>query len=179
MEKETQTKYLTVTALTQYISRKFDADPYLQNVWVVGEISNFRYRQNGHQYFSLKDENASIKAIAFKQHFNKIPFKVEEGMKVLATGKIGVYGPNGDYQIYVEHMEPDGVGALYQALEQLKEEFRRQGMFERLQRPLAPYPKKIAVITSPTGAVIQDILTTIKRRYPIVDITVFPTASLP
>lgn len=175
MEKETQTKYLTVTALTQYISRKFDADPYLQNVWVVGEISNFRYRQNGHQYFSLKDENASIKAIAFKQHFNKIPFKVEEGMKVLATGKIGVYGPNGDYQIYVEHMEPDGVGALYQALEQLKEEFRRQGMFERLQRPLAPYPKKIAVITSPTGAVIQDILTTIKRRYPIVDITVFPT----
>lgn len=175
MEKETQTKYLTVTALTQYISRKFDADPYLQNVWVVGEISNFRYRQNGHQYFSLKDENASIKAIAFKQHFNKIPFKVEEGMKVLATGKIGVYGPNGDYQIYVEHMEPDGVGALYQALEQLKEEFRRQGMFERLQRPLAPYPKKIAVITSPTGAVIQDILTTIKRRYPIVEITVFPT----
>ncbi|MGO4937287.1 exodeoxyribonuclease VII large subunit [Fundicoccus sp. Sow4_H7] len=175
MEKETQTKYLTVTALTQYISRKFDADPYLQNVWVVGEISNFRYRQYGHQYFSLKDENASIKAIAFKQHFNKIPFKVEEGMKVLATGKIGVYGPNGDYQIYVEHMEPDGVGALYQALEQLKEEFRQQGMFEKLQRSLAPYPRKIAVITSPTGAVIQDILTTIKRRYPIVDITVFPT----
>ncbi|UUX34251.1 exodeoxyribonuclease VII large subunit [Fundicoccus culcitae] len=175
MEKESQTTYLTVTALTQYIKRKFDVDPYMQKVWVVGEISNFRYRPNGHQYFSLKDENARIRAMVFSSTFNKIPFEVKDGMKVLVTGRISLYERNGDYQIYVDGIEPDGVGALYQALEQLKEAFAKQGLFDKLQRKIPLYPKKIAVITSPSGSVIQDIITTIKRRYPIVGITVFPT----
>lgn len=112
--------YLTVSALTKYIKRKFDVDPYLSKVYLTGEISNFRLRPNAHQYFSLKDDNAKISAIMFKSAFNRIKFTPEEGMKVLVVGHISVYEPTGSYQIYVEQMEPDGVGQLYQAYEQLK-----------------------------------------------------------
>ncbi|MGX7076853.1 exodeoxyribonuclease VII large subunit [Globicatella sanguinis] len=168
-------KYLTVKALTQYLKRKFDVDPHLQRVFVVGEVSNFRMRPNAHQYFSLKDDGAVINAVMFKHAFNKLPFKLEEGMKVLAVGRVGLYEKSGQYQITIENLQPDGVGALYQALEQLKEKFRKEGLFDVLNRPIEKFPKKIAVITSPSGAVIRDILTTIKRRYPIVQVTVFPT----
>lgn len=168
-------KYLTVKALTQYLKRKFDVDPHLQKVFVVGEVSNFRMRPNAHQYFSLKDDGAVINAVMFKHAFNKLPFKLEEGMKVLAVGRVGLYEKSGQYQITIENLQPDGVGALYQALEQLKEKFRKEGLFDVLNRPIEKFPKKIAVITSPSGAVIRDILTTIKRRYPIVQVTVFPT----
>lgn len=168
-------KYLTVKALTQYLKRKFDVDPHLQRVFIVGEVSNFRMRPNAHQYFSLKDDGAVINAVMFKHAFNKLPFKLEEGMKVLAVGRVGLYEKSGQYQITIENLQPDGVGALYQALEQLKEKFRKEGLFDVLNRPIEKFPKKIAVITSPSGAVIRDILTTIKRRYPIVQVTVFPT----
>lgn len=174
-ENTTQQQYLSVQALTSYLKRKFDVDPYLQRVWVIGEISNFRFRPNGHQYFNLKDNKARISAVMYKGAFNKIPFKMEEGMKVLAVGRVTLYEPSGQYQITIESMEPDGVGALYQALEQLKRKFKEAGLFDLPKKNLPIFPKKIAVITSPTGSVIRDILTTIQRRFPIVEVTVFPT----
>lgn len=168
--------YLTVTALTKYIKHKFEADPYLERVFLTGEISNFRMRPNAHQYFSLKDDKAKISAIMFKGAFNKLKFHPEEGMKVLVIGRISLYEPGGSYQIYIEHMEPDGVGALYQALEKRKKALQEEGLFkEAFKQPLVKYPKKIAVITSPSGAVVKDIITTTKRRYPIVQLVVFPT----
>lgn len=166
--------YLTVSALTKYIKRKFDVDPYLTKVYLTGEISNFRLRPNAHQYFSLKDDNAKISAIMFKSAFNRIKFTPEEGMKVLVIGHISVYEPTGSYQIYVEQMEPDGVGQLYQAYEQLKKKLADEGLFNLPKKPLNQFPKRIAVVTSPSGAVIRDIITTVRRRYPIAQIVLFP-----
>ncbi len=170
-----QPAYLTVTALTKYLKRKFEADPYLERVYLTGEISNFRLRANAHQYFSLKDEKAKISAIMFKGAFQQLKFQPKEGMKVLVVGRIALYEATGQYQIYVEHMEPDGVGAFYQALEQLKEKLSLEGMFQLPKKPLAKFPKRIAVVTSPSGAVIKDIITTVQRRYPIVQVVVYPT----
>ena len=165
--------YLTVTALTKYIARKFTYDPYLERVYLVGEISNFRLRER-HQYFSIKDENAKIEAVMFQSNFNRIKFVPEDGMKVLVTGRIEVYEQTGKYQINIETMQPDGVGALYQAYEQLKAKSAQEGVFSRPKRPLVKFPKRIAVITSPSGAVIRDIITTTRRRYPIVQLVLFP-----
>lgn len=165
--------YLTVTALTKYIARKFTYDPYLERVYLVGEISNFRLRER-HQYFSIKDENAKIEAVMFQSNFNRIKFVPEDGMKVLVTGRIEVYEQTGKYQINIETMQPDGVGALYQAYEQLKAKLAQEGVFSRSKRPLVKFPKRIAVITSPSGAVIRDIITTTRRRYPIVQLVLFP-----
>ncbi|KRM93901.1 exodeoxyribonuclease VII, large subunit [Lentilactobacillus senioris DSM 24302 = JCM 17472] len=167
-------EYLSVTALTQYLKRKFDYDPYLGKVYLTGEISNFRLRLNAHQYFSLKDDHAKINAIMFKSAFNKVKFRPEEGMKVLVMGHISLYEPSGSYQIYVERMEPDGVGQLYQALEQLKRKLDQEGLFNAPKKELPVFPKKIAVVTSPSGAVIRDIITTVKRRFPIAQIVLFP-----
>ncbi|KAF0468202.1 exodeoxyribonuclease VII large subunit [Pediococcus pentosaceus] len=167
-------KYLTVSALTNYIKRKFDADPYLHRVYLVGEISNFRLRTNSHQYFSLKDENAKISAIMFKSAFAKVKFQPEEGMRVIVSGRISLYPGNGSYQIYVDSMQPDGVGALYQAYEQLKVKLSQEGLFEAPKLPIPKYPRKIAIVTSPSGAVIRDIITTVSRRYPIVQLVLFP-----
>lgn len=166
--------YLTVSALTSYIKRKFDVDPYLGKVYLTGEISNFRLRPNAHQYFSLKDDHAKINAIMFKSAFSKVKFTPEEGMKVLVTGRISLYEASGSYQIYVDHMEPDGVGQLYQAYEQLKRKLEAEGVFSAPKKPLPRFPKRIAVITSPSGAVIRDIITTTRRRYPIAQIVLFP-----
>lgn len=169
-------QYLSVTALTKYLKRKFDADPYLERVYLTAEISNFRNRPNSHQYFSLKDEKAKISAVMFKQAFAKLKFKPEEGMKVLVIGRVSLYEASGSYQIYVEHMEPAGVGALYQAYEELKKKLTQEGVFKvEHKQPLVKYPKRIAVITSPSGAVIRDIITTIQRRYPITQLVLFPT----
>ncbi|WP_430607336.1 exodeoxyribonuclease 7 large subunit [Enterococcus sp. AZ170] len=168
-------QYLTVTALTKYLKRKFDADPYLERVYLTGEISNFRLRPNAHQYFSIKDDGAKISAIMFKSAFQKLKFQPKEGMKVLLVGRVSLYESGGSYQIYVEHMEPDGVGALYQALAELREKLGKEGLFEGPKKLLPRYPKRIAVVTSPSGAVIRDIITTVKRRYPIAQLVLFPT----
>ena len=168
-------QYLTVTALTKYLKRKFEADPYLERVYLTGEISNFRPRANAHQYFSLKDNQAKISAIMFKGAFQKLRFQPKEGMKVLVVGRISLYEASGNYQIYIEHMEPDGVGALYQALAEMKEKLAKEGLFESPKQLLPKYPKKIAVITSPSGAVIRDIITTVQRRYPIAQLVLYPT----
>ena len=168
------TDYLTVTALTQYLKAKFERDPYLDRVYLTGEISNFRLRPNTHQYFSLKDNKAKISAIMFKSAFEKLKFTPEEGMKVLVVGRISLYEATGNYQIYVERMEPDGLGALYQAYEQLKAKLATEGLFELPKKVIPRFPKRIAVITSPSGAVIRDIITTTNRRYPIAQIVLFP-----
>ncbi|WP_429950287.1 exodeoxyribonuclease VII large subunit [Enterococcus sp. AZ101] len=168
-------QYLTVIALTKYLKRKFDADPYLERVYLTGEISNFRLRPNAHQYFSIKDDGAKISAIMFKSAFQKLKFQPKEGMKVLLVGRVSLYESGGSYQIYVEHMEPDGVGALYQALAELREKLGKEGLFEGPKKLLPRYPKRIAVVTSPSGAVIRDIITTVKRRYPIAQLVLFPT----
>ncbi len=168
------TDYLTVTALTQYLKRKFEVDPYLGKVYLTGEISNFRLRPHAHQYFSLKDDHAKISAIMFRSAFEKLKFTPETGMKVLVTGRISLYEPTGQYQIYVERMEPDGIGQLYQAYEQLKKKLADEGLFSAPKRPLPRFPKRIAVITSPSGAVIRDIITTTRRRYPIAQIVLYP-----
>lgn len=167
-------QYLTVSALTQYIKRKFEVDPYLGTVYLTGEISNYRSRPNSHQYFSLKDDRAKISAMMFKSAFAKVKFQPEEGMKVLVVGRIGLYAPSGQYQIYVERMEPDGVGALYQAYEQLKKKLAAEGLFNAPKKPLPRFPKRIAVVTSRSGAVIRDIITTARRRFPIAQIVLFP-----
>lgn len=168
-------QYLTVTALTKYLKRKFDADPYLERVYLTGEISNYRKRNNSHQYFSLKDDQAKISAVMFKSAYGKLKFDLKEGMKVLVIGRISLYENGGNYQIYVEHMEPDGVGALYQALAELKEKLSKEGLFDAPKKLLPRYPKRIAVLTSPSGAVIRDIITTVRRRYPIAQLVLFPT----
>lgn len=170
-----ENNYLSVSALTKYIKRKFEVDPYLNKVYLTGEISNFRLRANSHQYFSLKDDNAKISAIMFKSAFNKIKFTPEEGMKVLVVGHLSLYEPTGNYQIYIEKMEPDGVGQLYQAYEQLKAKLLAEGIFSKPKKLLPTIPKNIAVVTSPSGAVIRDIITTVRRRFPIAQITLFPT----
>ena len=165
--------YLTVSALTSYLKRKFTADPYLKEVYVTGEISNYRQRP-GHQYFSLKDDGAVLNATMFKFAFQKLQFKLEPGMKVNAVGHMDLYAPNGSYSLIIDKLEPDGVGALYQAYEQLKAKLSAEGLFDQLRRPIPRFPKKIAVITSPSGAVIRDIMTTVRRRYPIAEIVLYP-----
>ncbi|TGE79828.1 exodeoxyribonuclease VII large subunit [Weissella confusa] len=165
--------YLTVSALTSYLKRKFTADPYLKEVYVTGEISNYRQRP-GHQYFSLKDDGAVLNATMFKFAFQKLQFKLEPGMKVNVVGHMDLYAPNGSYSLIINKLEPDGVGALYQAYEQLKAKLAEEGLFNQLQRPIPRFPKKIAVITSPSGAVIRDIMTTVQRRYPIAEIVLYP-----
>ncbi|WP_278553217.1 exodeoxyribonuclease VII large subunit [Companilactobacillus farciminis] len=166
-------QYLTVTALSQYLKRKFDVDPYLGHVYLMGEISNFRLRP-AHQYFSLKDDKAKISAIMFKSNFEKVKFKPEEGMKVLVQGRISLYEPAGSYQIYVDTMEPAGLGALYVAFEQLKKKLSQQGVFDLPKKPIPQFPKRIAVVTSESGAVIHDIMTTVARRFPIVQLVLYP-----
>lgn len=168
-------KYLTVTDLNYYITQKFKNDPYLHKVFLQGELSNFRYRRNSHQYFSLKDEKSKINVVMFRSYFDKVKFKPEEGMKVYITGYVNVYGPQGTYQFYAEAMEPAGLGALYEQLQQLQKKLAQEGLFaQEHKRPLPRFPDHIAVITSASGAVIHDILVTANRRFPHAQVDLFP-----
>jgi exodeoxyribonuclease VII large subunit len=168
-------RYLTVNALTKYIKRKFDVDPHLQDLLVRGEISNFKQHSSGHMYFTLKDEKSRILAVMFSSHTKSMKFSPENGMKVLVKGEISVFEPNGNYQIYIKEMQPDGIGDLFLAYEQLKKRLDEEGLFlAESKKKLPLYPKKIGIITSPTGAAIRDILTTLKRRYPIGKVLIIP-----
>lgn len=168
-------RFLTVSALTKYIKRKFDADPHLQDVLVKGEISNFKQHSSGHMYFTLKDEKARILAVMFSSYNRTMKFSPENGMKVLLRGEITVYESSGQYQMYVKEMKPDGIGDLYLAYEQLKEKLEKAGYFSQEHKKSLPkFPKTVGIITSPTGAAIRDIITTIKRRFPIANILIFP-----
>lgn len=168
-------RYLTVTALTRYIKRKFDVDPHLQDVWIKGEISNFTFHSRGHMYFTLKDQNARIQAVMFSSQNRSLKYTPENGMKVLIRGEVQVYEPNGTYQIYAKEMQPDGIGNLHLAYEELKKRLEKEGLFANIHKKELPkFPEHIGVITSPTGAAIRDILSTLKRRYPIGKVTLIP-----
>lgn len=170
-----ENKYLTVTDLNYYITQKFKNDPYLHKVFLQGELSNFRYRRNSHQYFSLKDDKSKINVVMFRSYFDKVKFKPEEGMKVYVTGYVSVYGPQGSYQFYAENMEPAGLGALYEQLKQLQAKLAKEGLFDPAHKKALPrFPDKIAVVTSASGAVIHDIMVTANRRFPHAEIDLFP-----
>ena len=168
-------KYLSVTTLTKYLKMKFDKDPYLERVYLTGQVSNFRKRPT-HQYFSLKDDHAVIQATIWSGIYQKLGFDLEEGMKINVIGRVQVYEPSGSYSIIIEKAEPDGVGALAIQFEQLKKKLTEEGLFqERFKQPLPQFPKRIGVVTSRSGAVIRDIITTVSRRFPGVDILLYPT----
>ncbi|HBQ43391.1 MAG TPA: exodeoxyribonuclease VII large subunit, partial [Lactobacillus acetotolerans] len=170
-----ENKYLTVTTLNYYITQKFKNDPYLHKVFLQGELSNFRFRRNSHQYFSLKDEKSKINVVMFRSYFNKVKFRPEEGMKVYVTGYVSVYSPQGSYQFYAETMEPAGLGALYEQLKQLQAKLSKEGLFDPAhKKPLPHFPDNIAVVTSASGAVIHDILVTANRRFPHAEVDLFP-----
>ena len=170
-----ENKYLTVTDLNYYITQKFKNDPYLHKVFLQGELSNFRYRRNSHQYFSLKDEKSKINVVMFRSFFEKVKFKPEEGMKVYVVGYVSVYGPQGSYQFYAEQMEPAGLGALYEQLNQLQAKLAKEGLFDPAhKKPLPHFPDRIAVVTSASGAVIHDIMVTANRRFPHAEIDLYP-----
>ncbi|WP_102691393.1 exodeoxyribonuclease VII large subunit [Rummeliibacillus pycnus] len=172
----TSTPYLTVQALTKYIKKKFDVDPHLRNVYVKGELSNVKHHiGSGHIYFTLKDEKTQIKAVMFASHAKQLKFKPESGMKVLIKGDVNVYEGGGQYQLYAQSMDPDGLGSLYLAFEQLKEKLQKEGLFSDLyKKPIPTFPRKVAVVTATTGAAIRDICTTIKQHYRLTDIVIFP-----
>lgn len=167
--------YLSVSSLTKYLKLKFDRDPYLERIYLTGQVSNFRRRPT-HQYFSLKDENAVIQSTMWAGTFKKLGFELEEGMKINVVGRVQLYEPSGSYSIIIEKAEPDGIGALAIQFEQLKKKLAEAGYFdERHKRQLPQFVKKIGVVTSPSGAVIRDIITTVSRRFPGVEILLFPT----
>jgi exodeoxyribonuclease VII large subunit len=168
-------KYVSISDLTRYIKAKFDMDYHLNKVYIKGEISNFKHHTRGHLYFTLKDENSRIAALMFASSAARLNFNPEDGQKVLVCGRISVYEATGNYQIYVESMEQDGIGNLYLEFEKLKKKLKEKGMFDEAhKKPIPKYPKKIGIITAPTGAAIRDILSTIKRRYPICETILFP-----
>ena len=168
-------KYVSISDLTRYIKAKFDMDHHLNKVYIKGEISNFKHHTRGHLYFTLKDENSRIAALMFASSAAKLNFNPEDGQKVLVCGRISVYEATGNYQIYVESMEQDGIGNLYLEFEKLKKKLKEKGMFDEAhKKPIPKYPKRIGIITAPTGAAIRDILSTIKRRYPICETILFP-----
>ena len=168
-------KYLSVTTLTKYLKMKFDKDPYLERVYLTGQVSNFRKRPT-HQYFSLKDDRAVIQATIWSGIYQKLGFDLEEGMKINVIGRVQVYEPSGSYSIIIEKAEPDGIGALAIQFEQLKKKLSEEGLFqERFKQAIPQFAKRIGVVTSPSGAVIQDIITTVSRRFPGVEIVLYPT----
>ena len=169
------TEYLSVSQLTKYLKLKFDRDPYLERVYLTGEVSNFRRRPT-HQYFSLKDEKAVIQATIWGGVYKKLGFELEEGMKINVIGRVQLYEPSGSYSIVIEKAQPDGVGALAVRFEQLKQALAKEGLFNPEWKQVLPqFVQKIGVITSPSGAVIKDIITTVTRRFPGVEIVLYPT----
>ena len=165
----------SVSELNEYIKGRIESDSRLSRVFIRGEISNFTRHSSGHLYFSIKDEGSQIRAVMFRSAAASLTFLPEDGMKVLVTGSVSLYVKGGSYQIYVTSLRPDGQGALYLAYERLKQKLEAEGLFsEERKRPLPPFPKKIGVITSPTGAAIRDILHITGRRYPLADIVLYP-----
>lgn len=170
------TLVLSVSQLNRYIKMNFDADENLANIFISGEISNFtNHYRTGHLYFTLKDDSAAVRAVMFNSSAKRLKFMPEDGMKVIARGRVGVYEASGQYQLYVDDMQPDGVGALNLAYEQLKEKLQKEGLFSELhKKPLPPYPEKVGVITSPTGAAVRDIINVLGRRFPYAEIVFCP-----
>lgn len=169
-------RIISVSQLNYYVKSLLDNDARLNCVFLTGEISNLTdHYKSGHIYFSLKDKNAVIKSVMFAGNARNLRFKPEEGMKVIARGRVSIYEPTGNYQFYAEDMQPDGIGALTLAFEQLKKQLQEKGLFDNThKKPIPKFPKTIGVITSPTGAAFQDIRNILNRRFPATDIILYP-----
>ncbi len=166
----------TVSQLNAYMKRVVDGQTALSDIWIKGEISNFKEHFSGHLYITLKDEGGVLKAVMFKGNAHTLSFRPEDGMKVLARGKIGVYEQGGTYQLYINEMIPDGIGDLYIAYEQLKKKLQEEGLFdENAKKPIPEYPERVGVITAATGAAVRDIINVITRRYPMCEIILYPS----
>lgn len=166
---------LSVTQLNEYIQRRMDADPMLGAVAVRGEISNYKCYPSGHHYFTMKDEGSSLKCVMFRSNASRLRFRPENGMKILAMGKVGVFPRDGAYQLYCSAMAIDGVGDLYAAFEQLKAKLQAQGLFDPShKKPLPKYPGIIGIVTSSAGAAVHDMLRILRKRYPLTRVRLFP-----
>lgn len=166
---------LTITALNEYLKQRFEADSNLASIYLKGEISNFTNHKSGHFYFTLKDETGTLKSVMFRSSASKLTFMPENGMKVVAHGRVSVFVRDGQYVFYCDRLEPDGIGALYLAYEQLKKKLTAEGLFahERKKR-LPKIPTRVGVITSPTGAAVRDIINVTKRRFPFAKVVLYP-----
>ena len=169
-------KVISVGQLNRYVKSLLENDANLAAVYIGGEISNFTHHyKSGHLYMSLKDDTAAVKAVMFKGYASKLAFRPEDGMRVIVRARVSLYENTGAFQIYIEEMQPDGVGALQVAFEQLKKKLAGEGLFdESRKRPLPPYPSRVGVITSPTGAAVRDILNVLGRRYPLAQVVFCP-----
>lgn len=176
MQEQIDDKYIKISDLNNYIKVMFDENSYLRKIYLKGEISNFKNHTRGHLYFTLKDDTSRISAVMFYNNALSLDFQPEDGMNVLVEGRISCYPAQGTYQIYVEKMAKDGLGNLYIEYEKLKKKLREEGLFEeKHKKPIPKYPKRIGIITASTGAAIRDILSTIKRRYPMCETILFPS----
>ncbi len=165
----------TVTQLNNFIKALLDQTPVLRNVWVKGEISNIKFHSSGHIYLTLKDEGAVLRAVIFRSAASKLSFRPENGMKVLAGGRVSAYERDGSYQLYIENLEADGQGALYIRFEQLKKQLGAEGLFDPARkRPIPKFPMTVGICTSPTGAAVRDIINILRRRCPMVKAVVYP-----
>ncbi len=170
-----QQRIYSIKEINKYIRMKMESDSLLSEVWLRGEISNFTHHSSGHMYFTLKDEGSRMKSIMFASYNQRLPFIPKEGTRVVARGYISVYERDGQYQFYATQMQPDGIGSLYLAYEQLKQRLEQEGLFDSSRKRAIPqYPKVIGVVTSPTGAAVRDVVITLRRRYPAVKIVVYP-----
>ncbi len=171
-----QKRIITVSELNEYLKMLFEYDEILRNIYIKGEISNFtNHYKTGHFYFSLKDAGGSVRAVMFRSSASKLKFKPENGMRVIVGGRVSVFPRDGQYQVYVDVMEPDGVGALYMAYEQLRAKLEKEGLFaEERKKTLPRFPKRIGIVTSPTGAAIRDMLHITGRRFPSAEIVLYP-----
>ncbi len=170
-----KTRIFTVSEANAYIKQLIEKDLFLSGIYVNGEISNLTIHTSGHMYFTLKDKYSSIRCVMFKSRLSRIKFKPEEGLEVVVRGYFSIYERNGQYQLYAENIIPEGTGALYKAFEQLKERLQKEGLFDdNKKKPLPFYPKNIAVVTSPTGAAVKDIISIIKRRNSSINIGLYP-----
>lgn len=175
MSQQVAQSILTVAQLNHFIKFQIESDPNFKSCLVSGEISNFKYHTSGHMYFTLKDETSRIRAVMFQGRNRFLKFRPEDGMKVICQGSVGVFERDGQYQLYIDTMQPDGLGDLYIAFEQLRDRLQSEGLFaEGRKKSLPSYPKRIGVVTSPTGAVIRDICTTIQRRFPLAQVILSP-----
>jgi len=169
-------KIYSITDISRYLKDLLSNDPILNSLWVSGEISNFHHHNSGHMYFTLKDKNSSISSIMFRSHNRRLNFDVEDGMKVNVHGYVSIYEPRGTYQLYVDDLEPAGKGALYLAYEQLKTRLEKEGLFaEEYKTSIPILPKRIGIVTSPTGAAIRDILSVVRRRFSNVYVLIVPS----
>lgn len=170
-----QNQPLTVTEVSQYIKALLDRDEVLSQLCIRGEISNYKMHSSGHHYFTLKDDGAVISCVMFRGDASRLRFRPETGMKVILYGRVSSFPKSGQYQVYVNEMQPDGVGALYVAFEQLKERLLQEGLFRKsLKKPLPAYPHRIAIVTSPTGAAVRDMIRILGQRYPLAEVVVCP-----